>query len=127
MASTKVVGHCWNTPGFAACRPASGWRTRCGCRTARPLSTTPRWCPRRSSFSVGSRGRQREVGVVETRYHYTADQAGHVVLGTGALPVSWRHDNLRLFSCENIGTKQMRCGTALFGSKLQQQWAAEVV
>src|SRR5260370_36092896 len=125
-AWTKVVGRCWNTPGYAVCRPASGWRTRCGCPTARPLSTTRPWCPRRSSCSVG-RGGQCEVGVVETRYHYTADQAGHVVARTGALPVPWRHDNLRVFPGKDIGTEQMRCGTVLFGSHLQQQRTAGVV
>jgi hypothetical protein len=124
-AASEMAQHC-NTRGSAVCRPASGWRTRCGCRTGRPLRTTRLWCPRRSSCSVGRRG-QCEVGVVETRYHYTADQAGHVVTGTGALPVPWRHDDLRLFPGEDIGAKQMRCGTALFGSDLQQQRTAVVV
>src|SRR5260370_17838698 len=118
-AWTKVVGRCWNTPGYAECRPASGWRTRCGCPTARPPSTTRPWCPRRSSCSVG-RGGQCEVGEVETRYHYTTDHARHVVPGPGALPVPRPHDDLRLFSVEGIAATERRCVSRPLASTQRQ-------
>ena len=54
--------------------------------------------------SVGRRA-EREVREVETRDHHAADQARLVVTGAGALPVSRRHDDLGLFSGQDIGTE----------------------
>src|SRR5436190_16368447 len=117
MDSTKLVGLSCNTPGRGACRPVSAWRTRCGCPTGRRRRTTPRWCRLRCSCSIPRR-RQREVGEVESGNDDTADQTRLVVAGAGPLPMARRHNELGLFSGEDVSAEQMRCGAFLFGSDL---------
>ena len=116
-ASTKVVGHCWNT------RVCAGVQTRIGMEDTLRLPdgsthrTTPRWCRRRCSCSVGRSG-QREVGEVETRHHDTADQSRARRHGAGraaSAPVGRRS---AAAPRRDVGAEQMRCGAVLFGSDL---------
>src|SRR5690242_15730012 len=86
----------------------------------------PTWCRRRCGCSAG-RGPQREVGVVEPRYHDATDQRRLVVTRAGALPVPGWHHQLGVFVGRNVTAEQMRCGARLFGAELKQQWAAAVV
>ena len=107
-ARRKLLAATGTRRGAWACRPASAWRTRCGCPTVRRHRTTPRWCRRRWRCSVG-RGGQREVGEVEARHHDAAHQRGLVVTGAGALPVPRWDQQLRLLTRVDVAAEQKRC------------------
>jgi len=116
-ASTKSCWPLLEHAGACGVQTRIGMGDRCGCPTARRRRQCRAGVRRVGCSSVGA----AKCEVAKSKPGITTQLTRHGCRReAGALPVPWWHDTAGVPG-ENIGANQMRCGSVLFRTDLQQE------